>query len=148
MSSSQSRLILKYIGEDSWSRPVYRDQFVHLWKDTGCGRYDTPTLCSAVNDEFDGEPDMPIQHEFVLVGAKENEDKRFQYAMLDRLRCDCDYYLGYGNRNDNNLWGGTPQEHIECMKKRWLEFAENEKPQWLTWEQILEYERKMCTPCK
>lgn len=39
MSSSRNLLTLTYLGEDSWSRPVYRDQFMHLWKDTGCGRY-------------------------------------------------------------------------------------------------------------
>ncbi len=144
MSTSQDPLILTYIGDDSWSRPVYRDQFQHLWKDTDCGRHDVPSLHPSVNDEFEGEPDMPIQREFILVGAKKSEDKRFQYMMLDRLRCDCDYYLGYGNRNEDILCG-TPQEHIECMKKRWLEFADNEKPERLTWEQILEYERQMCT---
>ena len=86
MSTSQDPLILTYIGNDSWSRPVYRDQFQHLWKDTNCGKCDVPSLHSSSNDEFDGEPDMPIQQEFVLVGAKKSESKSFQYMMLDRLR--------------------------------------------------------------
>jgi len=30
-------LVLKYIGEDAWSRPVYQDQFKHLWKDVDLG---------------------------------------------------------------------------------------------------------------
>ena len=88
---------------------------------------------------------MPIDQEFTLVGTPEDDEKSFQYMMLDRLRCDCDFYLGYGNRNTRNLWWGSPQAHIENMKKRWLEFADNEKPQWLTWGQILEYERQMCS---
>lgn len=145
MSSSQNPLILTYIGEDFWSRPVYRDQFQHLWKDVSCGESGSPSLHSSVNDEFEGEPDMPIDQEFTLVGAPEDDEKSSQYMMLDRLRCDCDFYLGYGNRNTRNLWWGSPQAHIENMKKRWLEFADNEKPQWLTWGQILEYERQMCS---
>lgn len=143
MSSLQDPLILKYIGEDSWSRPVYKDQFQHIYKDVNCGR-SAPSLFSSVNDEFDGEPDMPIDREFHIVGIEVKKDKRFEYMMLDRLRCDCEYYLGYGNRNAKILIDGSPQAHIENMKKRWLEFAEDEKPQWLTWEQILEYEKQMC----
>ena len=59
-------LILKYIGTDSWSRPVYQDQFDRLWKDILLGDYDTPALYSAYNNAFDGEPDMPIKREYVI----------------------------------------------------------------------------------
>ena len=30
------------------------------------------------------------------------------------------------------------------MKTLWLGFSEAEKPEWLTWEQILNYEKQMC----
>jgi hypothetical protein len=30
------------------------------------------------------------------------------------------------------------------MKAMWLSFSEGEKPEWLTWEKILEYEKQMC----
>ena len=88
-------LKLKPIGTDSWSRPVYEDQNGRLWKDITLGR-NKPNLCSAVNNAFDGEPDLPIRRPFIILSNKEqiNEDKRFQYQMLDRYRCDCDYYLG------------------------------------------------------
>ncbi|WP_263281044.1 LPD11 domain-containing protein [Streptococcus sanguinis] len=29
------------------------------------------------------------------------------------------------------------------MKKLWKKFPEGEKPEWLTWEEILQYERRM-----
>lgn len=29
----------------------------------------------------------------------------FQYQMLDRMRSDCEYFLGYGNRCTKDLWG-------------------------------------------
>lgn len=137
-------LELTYIGEDCWSRPVYQDQYGHLWKDIELGENDNPSLYSVVNDEFEGEPDSHIRRPFIIHQKPPSQKKRFQYMMLDRWRSDCDYYLGYGNRNPSRLCADTPQEHIEAMKKLWLSFAEDEKPEWLTWEQILEYEKQMC----
>lgn len=67
----------------------------------------------------------------------------FRYMMLDRFKSDCEYYLNYGNRNSNALWSKDEKEHIENMKKLYDSFGENDKPEWLTWEQILEYERRM-----
>lgn len=53
---------LEYIGNDSWCRPVYKDENGKLWKDTSMGRFKgKPYLCSALNNEFDGEPDCPIK---------------------------------------------------------------------------------------
>ena len=139
-------LKLKPIGTDSWSRPVYEDQNGHLWKDITLGR-NKPNLCSALNNAFDGEPDLPIRRPFIILssGEQNDADKRFQYQMLDRYRCDCDYYLGYGNRNPDILSSKDEWEHIESMKRMWLSFPDGEKPKWLTWNQILEYEKAMCT---
>ncbi|MGT2946165.1 LPD11 domain-containing protein [Streptococcus chenjunshii] len=71
------------------------------------------------------------------------EDLRFRYSMLDRLRSDCDYFLGNGHRNESRLWAGDVVTHIAEMKRYWLLFEDDEKPEWLTWEQILDYEYKM-----
>jgi hypothetical protein len=57
---------LKFIGTDSWDRPVYRDESGKLWKDTNLGDGEI-SLSSACNNEFDGEPDMPIRGEFEIV---------------------------------------------------------------------------------
>lgn len=65
----------------------------------------------------------------------------FQYQMLDRMRSDCEYYLGYGNKNTKNLWGKSIDNHIASMKQIWNELKE--KPVWLSLDQINEYERKM-----
>ena len=65
----------------------------------------------------------------------------FQYQMLDRMRLDCEYFLGYGNRCTKDLWGKSVEKHIEAMKRIWNELIE--KPMWLSMEQIDEYERKM-----
>ena len=142
----KSVLVLKYIGEDFWSHPVYKDQFDHLWKDTALGEGGQPSLCSVVGNEFDGEPESHIQQEFTIQQASDlpSSEKRFQYMMLDRLRSDCDYYLGYGHRYPGNRCDRDPKKHIEAMKELWNGFSEDEKPEWLTWEQLLDYEKKMC----
>lgn len=37
-------LIMKHIGMDDFSCPVYQDQFGRLWKDIDLGEQDTPCL--------------------------------------------------------------------------------------------------------
>lgn len=71
-------------------------------------------------------------------------DECFRYQLLDRLRADCDYYLNYGRRCTKHLWADNAREQIAAMKLLWNSFPEGEKPEWLTWEQLLEYEDKMC----
>jgi len=61
--------------------------------------------------------------------------------MLDRMRTDCAYYLGNGRIFGNHLWAGNVSDQIEYMKAIWESF--DEKPEWLTWEQIEAYEKKM-----
>ena len=61
---------LKFIGVDYWSRPVYKDEKGKLRKDIELGR-GTPRLRSAVNNDFEGEPDMPIRGEFEIVKKME-----------------------------------------------------------------------------
>lgn len=61
--------------------------------------------------------------------------------LLSRLVSDCKYFLGCGNRSENSLWAGSVVEQIAEMKKLWNSVAE--KPEWLTMEQIQEYEAQM-----
>ena len=68
------------------------------------------------------------------------EDK-FNYQMLDRMKSDCEYFLGNGNRNPKHLWALEVDGQINAMKCTWKLLKE--KPEWCTWEDILEYERKM-----
>lgn len=51
---------LTFIGVDYWDRPVYRDPTGRLWKDITLGS-DMPRFYSACNNDFEGEPDMPIE---------------------------------------------------------------------------------------
>lgn len=67
----------------------------------------------------------------------------YKYMLLDRMKMDCNYYLGSGNRNKKCLWAEEEKEHIENMKALWNSFPENEKPKWLTMEQIENYEKQI-----
>lgn len=51
---------MTYIGMDSWSRPVYSDENGKLWKDTDPRAHVPASLASALNNSFDGEPDLPF----------------------------------------------------------------------------------------
>lgn len=70
-------------------------------------------------------------------------DEKFRYQLLSRLQSDCNYYLGNGNRSLKALWAENEKEQLEVMKKLWKSFADDEKPDWLTWNDILNYEAKM-----
>jgi len=53
-------LILSFIGRDSWDRPVYEDADGRKWKDTDPRLGRPPRLCTALNNDFDGEPNTPM----------------------------------------------------------------------------------------
>ena len=71
-------------------------------------------------------------------------DERFPHMMLDRMRQDCEYYLGNGNRYAGHLWAGNEKDHIAYMKEIWERFPKDKRPEWLPYDKILEYEGKMC----
>ncbi|WP_019781641.1 LPD11 domain-containing protein [Streptococcus sobrinus] len=68
---------------------------------------------------------------------------RFDYMMLDQLKQGCDYFLRNGKRSVSALNGGSVEEHIFEMKRIWRKIPNNAKPEWLTADDILQYERKM-----
>lgn len=73
-------------------------------------------------------------------------DLRTRYMMLARFKSDCDYFLGNGKGDTNCLWNKDVSGHIANMKALYESFRENEKPDWLTMEDIEAYERKMSKP--
>lgn len=72
-------------------------------------------------------------------------DSEFRYQLLDRMKSDCEYYLNYGNRNPKCLWTKDEESQIEFMIKLHDSFKEDEKPEWLTMDEILAYSKKMIT---
>ena len=64
--------------------------------------------------------------------------------LLDRLRADCDYFLGAGGRSEKHLWAGSVYAQIKKMRE--LYDALSEKPEWLTAEAIDRYAAQMAAP--
>lgn len=71
----------------------------------------------------------------------ESRKQEYLYQLLDRLRTDCEYYLGNGNHHPQALWAGNEQGQIDKMREIWNQLEE--KPEWLTWEDINDYAAKM-----
>ena len=59
------------------------------------------------------------------------------YRLLGRLRADCEYFLGAGNRAEKHLWAGSV--YAQIVKMRELYDALPQKPEWLTKEMIDDY---------
>ena len=151
MTNNNEKLTLTFIGIDDWDRPTYKDDEGRLLKDTNCdsGILALCTVCGG----FDGEPDTPIEYiekyknRSIIILGRENEptkEEKFQYMMLSRLKQDCDYYLGNGSRYSGHLWAKNEVDQIQEMKDRYNTFADDKKPEWLTWDDILRYEGLMC----
>ena len=71
----------------------------------------------------------------------ESRDYSNDYRLLDRLRTDCDYYLGAGGRSEKHLWAGSVEKQIAKMRE--LYAALPEKPEWLSEQGIDRYEQQM-----
>lgn len=74
-----------------------------------------------------------------------SRDETFRYMMLDRLRSDCDYFLGYGDCA-LSIVGNSIFYHIRKMKALWISLPE--KPEWLSYFEILQYQDKMSKALK
>lgn len=71
----------------------------------------------------------------------ETPDYSNDYRLLDRLRTDCDYYLGAGGRSEKHLWAGNVEKQIAKMRELYASLPE--KPEWLSEQDIDRYEQQM-----
>lgn len=55
------KLVLNYIGLDSFGRPVYENDG-KLFVDIDDRNDRKPRICTKYNNAFDGEPDTPIEY--------------------------------------------------------------------------------------
>jgi len=70
-------------------------------------------------------------------------DETFRYMLLGRLQRDCEYYLGYGNRQDKHLWAGNVEDQIDTMITLYESFPDDAKPEWISREEIEKYREEM-----
>lgn len=93
--------------------------------------------------EICGEPDTQVAGIIECDEPFVRNPREHDYMMLGRYKSDCEYFLGYGNGYEGRLYYKEVNKHCDEMKKLYESFADDEKPEWLTLEQIEEYRRKM-----
>lgn len=81
---------------------------------------------------------------YLKLAGGDSADRSGDYALLDRLRADCDYFLGAGGRSEKHLWAGSVYAQIKKMRE--LYDALPEKTEWLTAEAIDRYAAQMAAP--
>lgn len=67
----------------------------------------------------------------------------FLFRFLSRLQADCEYYLNAANRLPGVLWAKDPNDQITLMRHVWGLLPARQKPEWLTAQQIDDYDRRM-----
>ena len=75
--------------------------------------------------------------------VENNTNLEYNYMLLDRLKQDCEYFLGNGNGNVDTLWAKDIDEQIAKMKELYNSFTDDEKPEWITIDDINNYEKEM-----
>ena len=115
----------------------------------------TSYLSKAIrNDDVDFRFDDTIKNNTVqcYITPKTEESKlqenntnlEYNYMLLDRLKQDCEYFLGNGNGNaEHSLWAKDIDEQIAKMKELYNSFTDDEKPEWITIDDINNYEKEM-----
>lgn len=82
------------------------------------------------------------ESESLLDKYKLNGDDRFRYMMLSRLQSDCKYVLGAAEGNTRHLWVKDDIK-THCALMRELYNSLPEKPDWISLEDIDNYEKEM-----
>lgn len=75
--------------------------------------------------------------------VENNTNLEYNYMLLDRLKQDCEYFLGNGNGNVDTLWAKDIDGQITKMKELYNSFTDDEKPEWITIDDINNYEKEM-----
>ena len=149
--TNTNQLTLTFIGYDDFSNPTYKTEAGTLLKDIN-DNMELPYLHTVSGNDIDGEPITAIcnlekyKNLKIVILGRENEptkEEKFKYMMLSRLKQDCEYYLGNGNRYAGHLWAKNEADQIQEMKDRYNTFSDDKKPEWLTWADILRYENLM-----
>lgn len=72
-----------------------------------------------------------------------SHDSEYKCMLLSRMEQDCRYFLGYGERYEGHLWALRVEDQIHYMRFTLNSLGNDEKPEWLTVEQIDHYEKEM-----
>ena len=140
---------VKYIGFGGgyMEYPCYEDENGKIYFDMNDGRGKL-NLCTGAyrhpeDGDICGEPNMEVTEPVECDEPFVRHPRERDYMMLSRLQMDCNYFLGNGNGYEGHLYYKSVEEHCDEMEKLWNSFSNEDKPEWLTMEQIKEYREKM-----
>ena len=144
----QNPLTVTYVGRGGiFDVPCYVDQNGRYYFDENNGvrglNLYTGAWKNESNGEICGEPDHRVDCQIICEKPFVRSPYEFQYMMLARWKADCDYFLGAGNGCEAQLYHGSIEKICNAMERQWKAFPENEKPKWLTLNQIKEYRQQM-----
>ena len=141
------KLIYKYEENGNY---YYEDENEKLYCENGNHNIGEVCLWHCTKDY--GEPICEVENldKYELVNNPKDDPNfekkqanKFDYMMLGRLQSDCDYFLGCGNGSLNSLYYHNVDRHIEEMKKIYNSFSKEERPEWISLEEIDSYQEKM-----
>lgn len=145
-------LNVRYTGFGGYMEvPCYEDEKGKMYFDenNGVGGLNLYTGAYRNEDgEILGEPDTKVTESVECAEPFVRHPRERDYRMLGRLKSDCEYFLKFGAGNENVLYYKNVEEHCNAMEKLWNSFEDNDKPEWLTMEQIQEYRYKMTRKLK
>lgn len=141
------KLIYKYEENGNY---YYEDENENLYCENG--NKNVGEVCLMYCTKEYGEPICEVENleKYELVNNPKDDPNyerkkanEYNYMMLDRLRMDCDYFLGNGNGFVGHLYYKDVNKHISEMKRIYNSFSEEEKPEWINFDNIKNYEEKM-----
>ena len=148
LREKQEALVVEHVGFGGYmDTPCYKDQNGKYYFDEGDLHGTLKLYTGAYLDEacgeICGEPNNLVTRLVVCENPYTEHPKKYEYMLLGRMKQDCEYFLGNGNGYEGHLYGGSVENICAEMKKLWNSFNEDEKPEWLSLEDINSYEVRM-----
>lgn len=140
---------VKYVGFGGgyMEYPCYEDENGKLYFDMNDGRNGLDLYTGAYRHPEDGdicgEPNTHVTESVECDEPFERHPREHDYMMLSRLQMDCKYFLGNGNGYEGHLYYKEVNKHCDEMKGLYDSFSDDDKPEWLTAEQIEQYRTDM-----
>lgn len=140
---------VKYIGFGGGYNeyPCYEDENGKIYFDLNDGRGELVLFTGAYRHPEDvdicGEPNVEVADPVECDKPFTRHPRERDYMMLSKLQADCNYFLGNGNGYEGHLYYKSVEKHCAEMEKLYNSFADYDKPEWLTLDQIHEYKTNM-----
>lgn len=128
------------------SIPCYEDEKGNLYFDENDGKNELNLYTGAYKDdcgEICGEPTHKVTEEVECDRPFARHARERDYRMLGRMESDCKYFLGAGCGYESVLMYGNIEKLCDEMENLYNSFSDEDKPEWITMDQIKDYRKRM-----